>query len=142
MIRWLATALVAISLTTAPSCEPPQTTCPRWDQLIYQLSPSRPWDYPQVSRIMFKESGCMPRAQNTGEVGGTFSTGLLQVNDINLDLINQAWGYNWTLIEFRQAMKDPATNIAAAAVLCDFWRRARGDCLWPWNATRDQFAVA
>lgn len=101
------------------------TRCENFEPLLAAAHPD--WDVVRMSEIMWRESRCQPEARSP-----TSDTGLLQINEINHDYLSARLG---VLID-EHSLTEPALNIAAAALLCDFWeRRATADCYQPWVAT-------
>jgi hypothetical protein len=106
----------------------PATTaarCRQWEPLL--ATASQKWDVVRMSEIMWRESRCLPEAQSPH-----FDTGLLQINQINHEYLSAHLGVTVNA----DSLTDPALNIAAAAVLCEFWEeRLTTDCYQPWVTT-------
>ena len=99
--------------------------CHRWEPTL--AAAHQNWDVVRMSVIMWRESRCQPLA-----LSPTSDTGLLQINQVNHEFLSRALGRNITA----QSLTDPYLNIAAAAVLCDFWEATKSaDCYQPWTAT-------
>ena len=91
--------------------------------LLQAFAPKRGWDINRMSRTMFRESRCTPHVRSR-----TQDTGLLQINDVNLTYLSRKMGFPVTI----DALRDPAINVQAAALLCTFWRNAGRSCYQPW----------
>lgn len=119
----LTAALLLGSLTHAGQADAAAGRCTSYEPLLAELAPKRGWDVNRMSRYMFRESRCTPHVRSR-----TRDTGLLQINDINLQYLTRKMGRTITI----DALRDPATNIQAAALLCTFWRQAGRSCYQPW----------
>ena len=119
----IAAAVLFTTLAVPAPAESAGGRCPQYEPLLTQLAPRGGWDIGRMSRIMWRESRCTAHVRSR-----TRDTGLLQVNDINLDYLSKQMGRPITV----DALRDPATNISAAAHLCNFWRRAKRSCYQPW----------
>ncbi len=101
------------------------TRCKNYEPMLVAAHPD--WDVVRMSEIMWRMSRCQPEARSP-----TPDTGLLQINEINHDYLSDRLG---VLID-EHSLTEPSLNIAAAALLSDFWeRRATTDCYQPWVAT-------
>lgn len=98
--------------------------CTQYEALLVQYAPRGGWNVARMSGYMWRESRCQPDVRSR-----TRDTGLLQINDINLGYLTQRLGFPVTIA----ALKDPATNIRAAARLCEWSRRYMGSCYAPWR---------
>ena len=98
--------------------------CQQYETLLATYAPKGGWSISRMSGYMWRESRCQPEVRSR-----TRDTGLLQINDINLKYLTQKMGRPITA----QALRDPATNVQAAAHLCVFARRAWGNCYAPWR---------
>jgi soluble lytic murein transglycosylase-like protein len=125
MKRRIVLTLALWAGTVAPAGHADATTgrCRQFEQLLIEHAPRRGWDVSRMSRYMFRESRCTPHVRSR-----TRDTGLLQINDINLAYLTRKMGRTITI----DALKDPATNVQAAALLCSFWRGAGRSCYQPW----------
>jgi soluble lytic murein transglycosylase-like protein len=77
-----------------------------------------------MSRYMWRESRCTPNVRSR-----TRDSGLLQINDVNLPWLSSKLHRRIT----PTALMDPTTNVQAAARLCEYGRRAWGNCYQPWQ---------
>ena len=124
MKRTLLAAAITLGTLTVPNVtEAAAGRCAAYEPLIAANAPRRGWDVARMSRLMFRESRCTPHVRSR-----TRDTGLLQINDVNLNYLTRKMGRPITV----EALRDPATNIAAAALLCTFWRNAGRSCYQPW----------
>lgn len=98
--------------------------CTMYEQALRANAPAGGWNVARMSRYMWRESRCQPEVRSR-----TRDTGLLQINDINLAYLSSKMGFKVTV----DALRDPTTNIRAAARLCEFARRAWGNCYAPWR---------
>jgi soluble lytic murein transglycosylase-like protein len=119
----LTAALLAASVSHHGTAEAATGRCAAYEPLLVQLAPRRGWDVARMSRYMWRESRCTPHVRSR-----TRDTGLLQINDINHAYLSRKMGKPITV----EALRDPATNIQAAALLCTFWRNAGRSCYQPW----------
>jgi len=119
----LTAALLIGSLTHTGNADAAGGRCSTYEPLIAAYAPKRGWDINRMSRYMFRESRCTPHVRSR-----TQDTGLLQINDVNLTYLSRKMGRPITI----DALRDPATNIQAAALLCAFWRNAGRSCYQPW----------
>ena len=126
---------VAVSVGLAlgvAQCEPAPDTgvpapipgrCTQYESLLAEHAPPIGWDVVRMSKYMYRESNCQPAVRSR-----TSDTGLLQINDINLQYLRQRmgeWVDRWTLT-------DPVQNIRAAAQLCTFWAVNGRSCYQAW----------
>lgn len=116
-------ALLAGSVMHTGHADGAAGRCRDFEQLLVAHAPKRGWDINRMSRYMWRESRCTPNVRSR-----TRDTGLLQINDINLQYLTRKMGRPITI----DALKDPATNVQAAALLCSFWRGAGRSCYQPW----------
>lgn len=125
MKRRIALTLALLAGTIAPTGQADAAAgrCRQFEQLLIEHAPRRGWDINRMSRYMWRESRCTPAIRSR-----TRDTGLLQINDINLQYLTRKMGRPITI----DALKDPATNVQAAALLCSFWRGAGRSCYQPW----------
>lgn len=128
MRRILATILLATSTLTII----PTTThaaggrCPQYEPAMTSLAPRGGWDVKRISYFSWRESRCTP-----GVVSRTNDHGLLQINRINFAYLSGKFGVPTS--QMATWLKNPTNNIRAAAKLCEFARRAWGDCYRPWR---------
>ena len=124
-------ALAAAALSLATVIPTPTTTeaatgrCPQYEVLLAQLAPRGGWDVKRMSRYMWRESRCTPTVRSR-----TRDSGLLQINDINLPYLSSKLGVRvtpWLLM-------NGGYNVWAAARLCEYGRRAWGNCYQPWGS--------
>jgi len=123
MKRTLIAAALTLGTLTVPTTADAAGRCRSYEPLLAAHAPRRGWDVNRMSRLMFRESRCTPHVRSR-----TRDTGLLQINDVNLAYLSRKMGRPITV----EALRDPATNIAAAALLCTFWRNAGRSCYQPW----------
>lgn len=124
MKRTLIAAAALLGSITAPSTSDAAAgRCTQYESLLAVHAPRRGWDIGRMSRLMWRESRCTPHVRSR-----TRDTGLLQINDINLQYLTRKMGRTITV----DALRDPATNVQAAALLCNFWRQAGRSCYQPW----------
>jgi hypothetical protein len=117
-----------------PMCGPvdsvksgPSVGCPQWEHLLEEHNPG--WDVKRMSRIMWRESNCLPWIRSKSR-----DTGLLQINDINYPWLSEQFGMqveSWHMV-------NPVSNVAAAAALYRFWVRENGNGYQPWRATDEK----
>lgn len=119
-------ALTAGSLMIAPSPDIVDAAgrCRQYEALLIEHAPRGGWNVVRMSQYMWRESRCTPHVRSR-----TRDTGLLQINDINLTYLSSKMGFTVTV----DALRDPTTNIKAAARLCEFARRAWRNCYAPWR---------
>jgi hypothetical protein len=99
--------------------------CQRWEPLL--AAAHEKWDVIRMSMIMWRESRCQP-----GVYSPDLDSGLLQINPVNHEYLSRVLQRSVTA----ESLTDPFVNIAAAAALCDFWkRRETADCYQPWITT-------
>ena len=98
--------------------------CPQYEALMHAYAPRGGWSVNRMSAYAFRESRCIPTVRSR-----TRDTGLLQINDVNLPYLSKKLGFTVTV----DSLKDPEINIRAAAKLCEFARRAWGNCYQPWR---------
>lgn len=96
--------------------------CTQYEPLLAALQPAGGWDVERFSKIMWRESRCVPTARSV-----TRDSGLLQINDRWSEPLTAMWG------SFDPY--DPIQNIKAAAVLCQESRKANRACERPWGGT-------
>jgi len=124
------TAAVIMAMTasmfvaTAPGQAEAYGRCPQYEAALAQYAPRGGWNVTRMSQLAWRESRCTPNVRSKSR-----DTGLLQINDVNLSYLTQKLGFPVTVA----ALKDPITNIRAAAKLCEFARRAWGSCYFPWR---------
>jgi soluble lytic murein transglycosylase-like protein len=104
-------ALFATALATAPAASATSGSCPQYNRLLaaYHLPVST------FSRIMYRESRCIPWARSRSH-----DSGLLQINDVHRRRGGVAYGLN---------LYNPRINIMVAARLYHLAG------LRPWRAT-------
>lgn len=121
----VAAAIIASSITTTTTHVDAATgRCTRYEPTLAALAPKGGWDVGRMSRYMYRESRCTPNVRSR-----TSDSGLLQINDVNLPYLTQRLGHRvtpWLLM-------NPGYNVWAAARLCEYWRRAWGNCYQPWG---------
>jgi len=115
---------LATVLPTAVTTEAGTGRCPQYETLLTQLAPKGGWDVKRMSRYMWRESRCTPNVRSR-----TRDSGLLQINDVNLPWLSSKLHRRIT----PAALMDPTTNVRAAARLCEYGRRAWGNCYQPWS---------
>ena len=118
-MRLIAAVLAAILPMCGPTTEPSEQRCRQWEPLLEAHNPG--WDVARMSRIMWRESRCRPQVRSR-----TSDTGLLQINDVNLQYLHDRG------VDVAQ-LRDPAVNVAAAAELYRYWYKATGDGYQPWK---------
>jgi len=124
MKRIAALLLVTTSITGLPAnADAAAGRCRAYEPLLQQLAPKGGWDVNRMSRYMWRESRCTPHVRSRSQ-----DTGLLQINDVNLSYLSRKMGFPVTIA----ALRNPATNIQAAALLCSYARKAWGNCYQPW----------
>lgn len=119
-----AAAALPLALSIPSTTNAATGTCARYERLLTIHAPRGGWNVARMSRIMWRESRCTPFVRSR-----TRDSGLLQINDVNLPWLSSRMGRRIT----SGALMDPATNIIAAARLCEFGRRAFGNCYQPWS---------
>lgn len=121
-----ALALVTFAAPTTAAAAPSHmaSRCTQYEPLLAQLAPRGGWDVRRMSKIMHRESRCLPGVVNRR--GG--DTGLLQIHPINWSYLSGKFGVTVD----RAWLQNPANNVRAAAALCTFARRAWGSCYRPW----------
>lgn len=100
--------------------------CAQYESLLTAYAPRGGWNVAKMSRIMFRESRCQPTVVNRR--GG--DSGLLQVHPITWQFLSTKFGV--PMSQMRPWLLDPANNVQAAALLCNFWRQAGRSCYQPW----------
>jgi len=121
-VRAVAALLAAILPMCQPVMDKPVTrTCPQYERLLEVHNPG--WDVARMSRIMWRESRCQPNMRSK-----TRDTGLLQINDVNLQYLQQR-GVDVT------QLRDPDVNVQAGALLFRYWSRVAGNGYQPWKST-------
>lgn len=112
--------------TTQPlQVEPVEGRCVEWEPHLQAAHPE--WDVERMSRIMWRESRCLPHVRSD-----TSDSGLLQINDINHQWLISHLGEHVD----QHTLQQPEQNFRAAAALCDYWEaRSTTDCYQPWQAT-------
>ena len=98
--------------------------CRMYEPLLIEHAPRGGWNVLRMSQYMWRESRCQPEVRSR-----TRDTGLLQINDVNLNYLSSKLGFQVTIA----SLKDPTTNIRAAARLCEWARRGFGNCYRPWR---------
>jgi soluble lytic murein transglycosylase-like protein len=122
----VATTTTTTTTTVLPIIYPPAPTgalCPEWWTLAQQAG----WTYEQLEaaldRIMWRESRCLPEVRSR-----TSDTGLTQINDIHLDMLEQA-GISVDMLT------DPLWNLIAARLVADQAEQYGWKWTQPWSAT-------
>jgi soluble lytic murein transglycosylase-like protein len=122
----VATTTTTTTTTVLPIIYPPAPTgalCPEWWTLAQQAG----WTYEQLEtaldRIMWRESRCLPEVRSK-----TSDTGLTQINDIHLDMLEQA-GISADMLT------DPLWNLIAARLVADQAEQYGWKWTQPWSAT-------
>lgn len=98
--------------------------CTQWEALLAEHAPPFGWDVERMSKLMYRESNCLPGVRSR-----TSDSGLLQINDINHPFLRRyldEWVDAWTLL-------DPAQNVRSAAALCAYWVMSGSSCYQPWG---------
>lgn len=121
-MRVVAALLAAILPMCQPVQDKPANRCPQYERLLEVHSPG--WDVARMSRIMWRESRCQPDVRSR-----TRDTGLLQINDVNLEYLRDR-GVDVT------QLRDPDVNVQAGAMLFRYWFRVAGDGYQPWKGTK------
>lgn len=121
-MRLLAAVLAAVLPMCGPTDQSTERRCRQWEPLLEAHNPG--WDVSRMSRIAWRESRCQPEVRSR-----TRDTGLLQINDVNHRFLSERFGQPVTV----ELLKNPMSNVAAAAELFKFWRRAAGDGYQPWK---------
>lgn len=111
-----STTTTTTTTTTLVEVAPPPTTvpdteCAEW----YGAAMAAGWTpdlWPQVARVMYRESRCNPDAYNGDDPNGG-SHSLMQVNGIWLDWFLQSKSIAWTTAH----LYDPITNLKAARAI-------------------------
>jgi len=148
-----AVRLPSIQATTPPSTTPPIVTghngttiegrCTQYEPLLTELAPPGGWAVEKMSRYMSRESGCCPGVRG-GDVLTSDCTfvrvstythrsdvGLFQINGINYNPAR--CGSDCIIDNTLTELKDPRTNIQAAADLCVWWMNAGRSCYQAWG---------
>lgn len=120
----LAISLSAVTVGSTPRTAEAAGRCPQFEALLVANAPKGGWSVSRMSGYMWRESRCQPGVRSKSR-----DTGLLQINDINIGYLSQRMGFPVTVA----ALKDPTTNIRAAARLCEWSRRYMGSCYAPWR---------
>lgn len=123
MKRALAMFLMTTSLAGVPKADAAAGRCSQYESALTALAPKGGWDVNRMSRYMFRESRCTANVRSR-----TRDSGLLQINDVNLPYLSNKLGApvtSWLLM-------NPTYNIWSAARLCEYARRAWGNCYAPW----------
>lgn len=111
--------------TQPPLVEPVAGRCVEWEPHLQTAHPE--WDVERMSRIMWRESRCLPHVRSD-----TSDSGLLQINDINHQWLVSYLGEHVD----EHTLRQPEQNIRAAAALCEYWEALQTtDCYQPWQAT-------
>lgn len=129
-VRRIAALTAALSLATvvpATTTEALTGRCPQYEPMMVVYAPRGGWDVRRMSRYAYRESRCNPRIVNrTGR-----DTGLFQVHPVTWPYLSAK--FNVPMRSMQAWLKIPANNVRAAAKLCEFGRRAFGDCYQPWR---------
>lgn len=115
---------IGLNLERVPPIEAAGGRCPQYEALLFEHAPKGGWDVRRMSRYMWRESRCTAQIRSR-----TKDSGLLQINDINLQYLSTKLNMKVT----STALMNPEVNIRAAAKLCEFARRAWGNCYQPWR---------
>jgi soluble lytic murein transglycosylase-like protein len=122
----VATTTTTTTTTVLPIIYPPAPTgalCPEWWTLAQQAG----WTYEQLEaaldQIIWRESRCLPEVRSK-----TSDTGLTQINDIHLDMLEQA-GISADMLT------DPLWNLIAARLVADQAEQYGWKWTQPWSAT-------
>lgn len=109
--------MVAPVATVAPAPPAPSKPAPANCEQYRPLLAAYDWDVSVALAVMQAESGCNPRADNTGlNRDGSNDKGLMQINSIHRDLVGDTERF------------DPAANIRAA------WHIYHGSGWRAWSA--------
>jgi len=119
----LAAALITGTLVPAQA-DAAAGRCRSYEPLLAALAPRGGWNISKMSRTMHRESRCTPYVRSRSR-----DSGLLQINDVNLPYLSSKMGRQIT----PAALMDPTTNVQAAALLCQYARKAWGSCYTPWR---------
>jgi hypothetical protein len=125
MKRRLAAMLLATTaLTGLPAkADAAVGRCQQYEPALAALAPKGGWDVNRMSRLMWRESRCTPDVRSKSR-----DSGLLQINDVNHKYLTMRLGApvtSWLLM-------NPTYNIWSAARLCEYARKAWGNCYAPW----------
>lgn len=103
--------------------------CAKYEQLMVQHAPKGGWNVRRMSYYSWRESRCQPAIVNrTGN-----DTGLFQIHPVTWRWLAARFGLRYSFTTMQRWLKDPINNTRAAAALCEFGRRAFGDCYQPWR---------
>lgn len=94
--------------------------------------------WPDLNRIMRRESRCQPEAHNTTlNKDKSTDMGLMQVNDRSWCLPTRWYpaGYLQTLgiLDYCEQLFDPLTNLRAAKAIYDYAQESSGNGFQPWG---------
>lgn len=120
----VAGAALLATMTGAPAVDAATGRCPQWEATLVAGAPRGGWDVRRMSAIAWRESRCQPDAVNRR--GG--DSGLLQIHPVSWPWLSKSLGVTVN----RTWLLNPVNNVAAAARLCEFWRRAGRSCYQPW----------
>jgi hypothetical protein len=101
--------------------------CPQYENMLREYAPPKGWDIAKMSKIMWRESRCIPTAQSR-----TSDSGLLQINRINHKWLRTRLGEAVN----KQTLENPVQNIQAAALLCAQSIRSGYSCYRPWGMNK------
>lgn len=124
MKRGLMLLLAASTVVVPAKAEAALGRCTAYEPLLTTLAPKGGWDVNRMSRLMWRESRCTPTVRSK-----TRDSGLLQINDVNHAYLSMKLGApvtSWLLM-------NPSYNIWSAARLCEYARKAWGNCYAPWH---------
>lgn len=126
-IAALTAALSLAAVLPATTTEAAAGRCTQWEPLMVTYAPRGGWDVARMSRYCYRESRGLPWVVNrTGR-----DTGLFQVHPVTWPYLSAK--FHVPMRQMQSWLKNPANNVRAAAKLCEFGRRAFGDCYQPWR---------
>lgn len=132
-MRYLTALALTIGLTVGTATEavaaPSHMTgrCRQYEPLLRQYAPKGGWDVTRMSKIIYRESRCLPAVVNKRGR----DTGLTQAHPITWSWLSAKFGV--PMKDIQAWLKVSANNIRAAAAMCSFWRRAGRGCYWAWT---------
>jgi len=119
---------------TAPPTTLPDTPCPEWYGLAVEVGWS-PDLWPELARIMFRESRCRPDALNGSDPNGG-STGLLQLNHFWCKpslYTDHGWLQDQGVLATCDELYDPETKLRAALYTYTYSDYRNGNGWNPWR---------
>lgn len=134
MKRTIATvAIIATLHLPAPSVEAATGRCRQYEPALAYAAGWTGWSVPKMSYIMWRESRCLPYVEAHRVVNGQnqYAVGLLQPHTSSFQYLSRKFGV--PVWKMRTWLKQPHNNIAAAAALYTFWKRAGYSGYRPWR---------